>query len=181
MAFTRFHDDPCRVQKYLEESTNPGRYMLNVPGNGDKPNYFDDPYVKIQKWGANLSTEKTNIESDLIGITRKLNLDTLSENNYLKYSNNNNIYNKIEYPVNSDEITGQSRSTHPAWAFREVNNFHEKINFDNNNQTTNVPNNFYYLHLDPQENTCIPFQNNISSRIVEKDYYRINHNYKKNN
>ena len=40
-----------------------------------------------------------------------------------------------------------------------------------------VPNNFNYLHLDPQENICIPFHNNISSRIVEKDYFQINNNY----
>ena len=36
MAFTRFHDDPCRINKQLQESTGTGRYMLNVPGNGEK-------------------------------------------------------------------------------------------------------------------------------------------------
>ena len=29
----RFHDDPCRINKQLQESTDPGRYMLNVPGS----------------------------------------------------------------------------------------------------------------------------------------------------
>ena len=37
MAFTRFHDDPCRIQKYLEETTNVGNYEINVPGVGAKP------------------------------------------------------------------------------------------------------------------------------------------------
>ena len=29
----------------------------------------------------------------------------------------------------------------------------------------------YILFLDPQENTCIPFQNNLSTRILEKDNF----------
>jgi hypothetical protein len=31
MSFTRFNYDPCRTKKLLEESTGPGRYMLNKP------------------------------------------------------------------------------------------------------------------------------------------------------
>ena len=54
MAFTRFNDDPCRIMKQLQESTDQGRYILNVPGNGDKPCYIDDPYIRLQGWGANL-------------------------------------------------------------------------------------------------------------------------------
>ena len=34
MAFTRFNDDPCRVSKQLQQSTDQGRWILNVPGNG---------------------------------------------------------------------------------------------------------------------------------------------------
>ena len=29
----------------------------------------------------------------------------------------------------------------------------------------------YILPLDPQENTCIPFQNNLNTRILEKDNF----------
>ena len=29
MSFTRFHDDPCRIEKQLQESTGTGKYMLN--------------------------------------------------------------------------------------------------------------------------------------------------------
>ena len=27
MAFTRFHDDPARIKKQLQESTDPGRWL----------------------------------------------------------------------------------------------------------------------------------------------------------
>jgi len=168
MAFTRFHDDPCRIQKYLDETTIIGNYEINVPGNGDKPLFINDPHLRMQKWGANLSVNKTELESDLMGITRKLNRDSIKQNNYLDHNYNNNLYNRNIYPVHNDEITHQPRSTNPAWQVREI----DSIN------TPDVPNNFKYLLLDPQQHVCIPFHNNISSRIVEKDYYSINTNYK---
>ena len=171
MAFTRFYDDPCRIQKYLEESTNIGNYNINVPGNGTSLSYFNYPYIKLQKWGANLSNNKTDLESDLFSLHRKLNRDSIKENNYADYLNRNMKYYKNYYPENENEITSQSRATHPAWVYREVNNFNIK------DDTLSVPNNFNYLHLDPQENICIPFHNNISSRIIEKDYFQLNNNY----
>ena len=163
MAFTRFYDDPCRIQKHLEESTSIGNYFLNPPGNGLAPYFVNDPHIRMQKWGANLSNNLTNLESDLLKITRKLNKDTIKENTY---SNdlNNNYYNQNSYPVFSDELTWQSRVTNPAYELRELNY----------NTKPDTPNNFNYLHLNPQEHICIPFHNNISSRIVEKDYYNIN-------
>ena len=30
---------------------------------------------------------------------------------------------------------------------------------------------WYYPPLNPQENTCIPFLNNLNTRILEKDYF----------
>jgi hypothetical protein len=168
MAFTRFYDDPCRIQKYLEETTNIGNYCINVPGNGEKPLLLNDPHINMQKWGANLSKNKTDLESELHYLHRKLNKDSIRENNYVDYLNSNQLYNQNSYSVNSDEITAQSRATHPSWIYRETNNFSSE---------NNVPNNFNYLHLNPQENICIPFHNNISSRIIQKDYYQLNNNF----
>tara|TARA_B100001093_G_scaffold519672_1_gene609767 strand:+ start:3385 stop:3876 length:492 start_codon:yes stop_codon:yes gene_type:complete len=163
MSFTRFHDDPCRVQKYLEETTNIGNYNLNVPGNGIDLPFINDPYVRMQKWGANLSNNIVNIDSDLKGLTRVLNRDDNKLNNY---ENNSVNYSINNYPIEGNEITHQPRATNPAWTLRELNSV----------TTPNVPNNFNYLHMNPQENVCFRFNNNISSRIVEKDYYRLNNN-----
>lgn len=165
MAFTRFHDDPCRIQKYLEETTNIGNYNLDVPGYGKKPLYVNDTHIRMQLWGANLSTNQTDLDSELKCLTRKLNKDTIKENNYVNNLNEKELYNKINYPVHYDEITHQPRTTNPAWELRELNSLN-----------TEIPNNFNYLHINPLEHVCIPFQNNISSRIVEKDYYSFNKN-----
>lgn len=160
MAFTRFNNDPARIQKYLEESTNIGRYSLNVPGNGVNPSFINDPYIRMQKWGGNLSNNIVNIENDLRCSTRNLNRDDLIKNNYLSYIEDNNLYN-VNTSNTINEFTQQSRTTLPAWTFREIDYI-------------NKPNNFKYLHLDPQEHVSMPFYNNISTRILEKDYYRIN-------
>ena len=65
MAFTRFKYDNCRTKKSLQQSTDPGRWILNVPGNGDKPCYMEDPQIIPQKWGANLRTNTINLNIDL--------------------------------------------------------------------------------------------------------------------
>lgn len=165
MSNTRFFYDDCRTQKALDESIYTGNYFINTPGNaGQNPYFFNDPYMRQQYWGGNLSLNKTELESDLKGITRKLNKDIPFKNDYLEYSKKKLLYYKKYAPIIQNEITSQSRATNPAWIYREINNFN-----------TNVPTNFQYLHLDPQENTCVPFPNNIQSRIVEKDMYAQKH------
>ena len=150
MASTRFHDDPCRIQKQLQESTGLGRYMLNVPGNGDKPCFMEDPFIRMQKWGANLMTNPRNLESDLLGLTRTSTRDCKDENNYKSRSVATSM---IHYP-SCQSVTDQSRATHPAWMYKDL----EQVNW-------------YSLPLNPQENTCMPFQNNLNTRILERENF----------
>lgn len=152
MAFTRFHDDPCRIEKQLQEWTDPGRWILNMPGNGPTPSYMEDPYIRMQKWGANLTTNSINLESDLRGLTRPLTLDCLNKNNYKDHEVNTM---RQDYP-NQKPFIEQPRAIMPAWT------------------ALDLPQNLWqYPFFDPQLNVCIPFQNNLSSRILEKDYYLI--------
>lgn len=149
MAFTRFHDDPCRINKQLQESTGLGRYMLNVPGNGSKPLYMDDPFIRMQKWGGNLMTNTVNLESDLFGLSRLLNRDDIT-NEYRLHS----AQTEKQTYQSATPYTDQSRATHPAWEFRDLEQTKWSI-----------------LPLDPQKNTCYTFQNNLSTRILEKDVF----------
>jgi hypothetical protein len=153
MAFTRFHDDDARIMKQLQQSTGPARWILNVPGNGPKPAYMADPQIRIQSWGGNLMTNSVNLESELLGINRPLNHDCLGKNLFTDPKNQVETQ-KISYPTCKDLTTGQSRVTNPAWMYRDL----EQVDW-------------YSLPLNPQENTCMPFQNNLSTRILEKDYF----------
>ena len=151
MSFTRFKYDDCRTKKSLQQSTDPGRWVLNVPGNGDSPCFIEDPQIIIQKWGANLRTNTIHLESELRGVNRRLNKDCLGKDNYQNY----NVPNQaIQYPTCVNVTTEQSRATNPAWWYRDLEQ-----------------NNFEYPPLNPQANVCIPFQNNLSTRILEKDSF----------
>jgi hypothetical protein len=150
MAFTRFHDDPCRINKQLQESTGVGRYMLNVPGNGSTPTYMDDPFIRMQKWGGNLMTNTVNLESDLFGLSRNSNRDDIQTNEYRLNAVKSSA---VQYPSQVPS-TDQSRATHPAWELRDLEQTKLAI-----------------LPLNPQENICFPFQNNLSTRILEKDIF----------
>jgi hypothetical protein len=151
MACTRFYYDDCRTKKQLQQATDPGRWILDVPGNGDKPYYMEDPQIIIQKWGANLRTNTIDLESELLGVNRNLNKDCLGKDNYQNF---NVPSEKISYPSCSSLYTEESRATNPAWWYRDL----EQVDW-------------YYPPLNPQENTCFPFENNLSTRILEKDYF----------
>ena len=153
MAFTRIHDDPCRIAKEVQESTGAGRYRLNVPGNGDKPCYMEDPCIRLQSWGGNLRTNAVELENDLRGLSRPLSRDCI---NY-KVGAAKVGDAPIQYPTCTPFVE-QPRATNPAWTARDLEQPH-----------------FYHLPLNPQENVCIPFQNNLSTRILEKEYWSGNH------
>ena len=151
MAFTRFHDDECRIKKQLQQSTDVGRWVLDVPGWGSKPDYIADPHIRSQMWAGNLMTNCVDLESELRGVNRRASKDCLGKDEYTKF---NVPTQKISYPSNSVLYTEESRTIMPAWTARDL----EQVNW-------------YILPLNPQENTCMPFQNNLSSRILEKDNF----------
>ena len=149
MSFTRFHDDPCRVEKQLQESTGPGRYMLDVPGNGLKPCYMEDPYIRLQQWGGNLRTNPVGIESELLGLMQPL----AGRDCGPTYDSNTVKSEAVQYP-SCTPFVEQPRATDPAWTARDL----EQVNW-------------WTLPLNPQENVCLPFHNNISTRILERDNF----------
>lgn len=151
MAETRFNSDEGRQLKHLQQQTDGGRYMLNMPGPGPKPCFIEDPQIILQKWGANYMTNSTNIESELMNVNRPLSKDCLGKD---QYKNFDYPTQQIQYPTCSETVTHESRTTHPAWLYRDS----EQVDW-------------YTLPLNPQENTCMPFLNNVNTRIIEKDRF----------
>jgi hypothetical protein len=150
MAFTRFHDDPARIAKQLQQQTDQGRWAIDVPGNGDKPCFMLDPQIIPQKWGGNLWTKSIDIQSSLLGIDRPLNRDCLKPNEkYVKGAS------PIVYPVCDSLTTEQSRTIMPAWTARDLPQNHA-----------------YILPENPQANTEMHFRNNVSTRVLEKDNFK---------
>lgn len=148
MASTRFHDDPCRIRKQLQQMTDPGRWALDVPGNGAAPCFQMDPQIIPQKWGANVWTNCTDVQSYLLGLDQRLGCNKPVSNKYMQDAR------PIEYPTCESLTTDQPRTTNPAWELRGVNQSR-----------------WGFLHENPQKNTEIAFQHNVSTRLRQKDNF----------
>ena len=63
--YTRFHDDPARVQKSNLETSYMNNYIFNVPGNNDGGvvPFVSDPHIRIQKGGASVQDNMIVIDS----------------------------------------------------------------------------------------------------------------------
>jgi len=148
---TRYNSDRCRIEKRLQQETDQGRYILNMPGLGDKPAFVLDPQIIPQGWGANLRTNCIDLDSELRGVNRPLSRDCLGKDEFYKH----NVHSRpIHYPINSTNFTEESRAIMPAWQIRDA----EQVDW-------------YYPQLNPQENTCMPFLHNLNTRVLEKDYF----------
>jgi hypothetical protein len=150
MSFTRFHDDPNRIRKQVEESSFVGKYMLNKPGNGVDLAFQEDPQLRLQGWGANLRTNTVNLESDLLGLTRKLNRDLVDINDYNRHSVSSG---HVSYR-SAKPFVEESRATHPAWTYKDLDHTRWEQPF-----------------LNPLNGIEKVFHDNIQTRILEKDSF----------
>jgi hypothetical protein len=157
MAFTRFKDDPERIEKQLQQQTDQGRWAIDVPGPGNNPPLFLDSHILAQKWGGNLWTNSIDINSSLLGLNKKINRDNVNQYQFKRES----MYSvPVNYPTSSDFLTTeQTRAIMPAWTAKDLQQNHS-----------------YILFEDPQQNTEMPFSNNSSTRNIEKDNFRRNLN-----
>jgi len=157
MSFTRIKYDKAREEKYQQQSSDPGRWVLNVPGNGDTPAFMEDPHIRLTHWGGNLAQNPLAIEDDLRGMTRNLNRDNIDKD----YQSHATPYrsNIAAYPANETLTVNQSRATHPAWMTRGV----QKSRWDTPLE-------------DPQAHTVIPFTHNVGSRMGDKDSFDMANN-----
>ena len=164
MSFTRFHDDPARIKKENIETSALNDYLFNVPGNtnGVRVPHFDDPHLRLQKGGGHVMTDMVGVETMLRNSIIPLNRDDLKFNNYKRVKVPGNPYAKNIPSVNiSKTIVSETRATHPVFEYREKGTYRND-----------------YLWHNPQNFVFMPFQNNLDTNILEKDYYNLK-NYKK--
>ena len=62
---------------------------------------------------------------------------------------------RVFYPKCTEAVTKQSRATNPAWLYKDLEQNHR-----------------YILFLNPQENVCKPFHNNLNTRLLERDNFK---------
>ena len=148
---TSFRSDAVRIQKEMTMSSFPGRYSLDTPGPGLEMPMMDEPQIRMQTWGANRHDNFVNLESDLRGMTRRMNRVRVDENQYKSHA-------VASQPVRDfrvqDPFVLESRASHPAWTFR-----------DREQDRWEQP------RLNPQAPVDKDFYDNVQTRLLEKDYY----------
>ena len=148
MSFTRFHDDPARILKGVQQSTFGCEYAINKPGPGLNMPYFEDSQLRLQQWGANMWSDSTNLESELRGLGKPLNHDVKT------YQEIRLCVGSQKHYSSNDTHTEESRASHPAWIFRDL----EQTRWE-------AP------IINPQAHAIKPFADPIQSRILSKDAF----------
>ena len=148
MASTSFRSDPARIKKEMEMSTYEGRYMLNCGGPGVDVPFFEDPQVRLQKYGANLRSNTIGVEDDLMGRNRVLGRDYIDQTYEKKAAKSDALSFKSKNP-----FVQESRASVPSWIFRGVDQKYER---------------WEHPWINPQANLEKNFNDNIQTRLQEK-------------
>lgn len=153
MAFTRFHDDPARIKKTLQESVYSGNYYINAPGPGVYLPFQDDVQLRLQKWGANMTTNTVNVESDLFNINKPLGTHAADRIDHVLPGVQSS---PVTFPVDKP-FTEESRATHPAYLYKDLPH-----------------DNWSYPQLNPQNMATIelPFISDVQTRIIQRDHFK---------
>lgn len=155
MAFTRFHDDESRILKTNIETTSMCDYTFNVPSNTKNHNvYIEDPHIRMQKSGGSQYSRMIDLEGQLKRMDQTYSRDYINN----QYNTKNPVHHELRkvsiYQLNKS-VTDESRSTHPSWTYRSLQQHRPDILFEN-----------------PQQHTSIKFENNVDTNIITKDNYR---------
>jgi hypothetical protein len=106
--------------------------------------------MRLQKWGANLHTNTIGVENDLMGLTRRQNRDHIDMNQHLKHS----ATSTMSSYSSTAPFVEESRASHPAWMYKDL----EQPRWE-------TP------WLNPLNGLEKDFNENIQTRILEKDHY----------
>ena len=157
MSFTGLNYDKSAYDQLLRESLGTLKYQLNTPQHSQC--FVEDPNIMMQKGGV--SVDMTNpmidIDSELMGITRKLSNDP--EDKYLpKMDKDGNICSetkKINYEPCNQIKTEPTRLSNPSYNLKGTG-----------------WNRWEWLCQNPQDKLDIEFSMNTNTKILAKDSHR---------
>ena len=166
MASTSLGTDSCSYQEKLRRSVGPGMYMLGTPGDdctyGCSKDVPADPFIRYQAWGPGTCApgSAVNDGSELLGLNYKASKCAADAYAPGKYSDSG-----ICYPG----ARGSARNSRNTPCAAPV----ESTRLSNPPCTLRATgwNRWEWLCWDPQDRAIIPFDWNVSYRIVSKDNY----------
>tara|TARA_B100001093_G_C26446060_1_gene850244 strand:+ start:12 stop:695 length:684 start_codon:yes stop_codon:yes gene_type:complete len=179
MSFTNSNYDKEAYKQSLNRSVGPGIYRLNEPSISCEPCYPYPPTVRLQRGGDSIRKDMflIDVDSELSGITRKLSKDTSKQ--YIPTCPDNAC---TSGEVCGQGVIGECKDRKPGERY-EDNNLkhyrdcfipaeHSRISNPSCNLRGTGWNRWEWLCKNPQERIEIPFDFNISNRILSKDNHR---------
>lgn len=151
MSFSRLNYDDCTYTHILRESVAPGDYSISTPRVDCGNCYFPSPDVRIDHYGAGKCKELIDVDSELMGITRKgTNCPTG------KYLPKPNEFCEMKLGKDCMGMTAEeTRLSNPPCTLRGTG-----------------WNRWEWLCQDPQDKVLIPFDYMINNRLLSKDNHR---------
>ena len=159
MSFNRLDYDTCSYKQEIAESSGPGDYQLTTPFISCEDCFNKDPQIILQRSGNSVSTKlpMVDVDSELMNLNRKL--SNCSRDSFIpKFNKQGEIDNSIEttdFKNCNMPTTENTRLSNPSCNLRGTG-----------------WNRWEWLCQDPQERVEIPFDNNISNRLLFKDNHR---------
>lgn len=149
---TSYKNDPARLSKHVEESIYPGQYRMNVPGQGQDLPFQDEPRLRLAKWGANRVRDLSDLESDLLGLTRSAHKGDTDgyEKTRVSGGGEAGVYGR------ADPFVADTRASHPAFLYRQAETSQYR---------------WAYPQINPQSTGVeYMFQRDRQTRILERDF-----------
>lgn len=151
MSFSRLGYDDGTYIHNLKQSIGPGQYLTDMPRNDCDGCFIPD--VIMDRYGGGLYKNLIDVDSELIGITRKA--SDCPSDKYL--------------PTNTDKLFGQkSMLKECKWVTPE----HTLISNPKCTGHERTVNRWEWLCRDPQANALMSFDWFISDRTITKDNHR---------
>ena len=152
MSFSRLPYDSCSYKHKLAESIGAGEYQISTPNHCD-PCFVPSPSIRLQHYGDALCDGLIDVDSELLGITRKSTHDPSG-----KYLPSKQPYCALKPLKECNELDSENcRLSNPPCTLR-----------------CRGWNRWEWLCRDPQENALMGFDWNVSNRTIVKDNHRPN-------
>ena len=151
MSFSRLNYDDTTYKHLLRESVGPGDYVISMPRVDCKKCYFPSPDVRINHTGAGSCRDLIDVDSELMGITRKA--TNCPSSKYLPQGKD-----FCEQYLGEDCMgltTEETRMSNPPCTLRGTG-----------------WNRWEWLCRNPQERVLIPFDYMVNNRLLAKDNHR---------
>lgn len=151
MSFNRLGYDDDTYKYNLKQSISPGLYQIDLPRNDCDGCFFPD--VTLDRYGGSTYKNVIDVDSELIGITRKA--SECPANKYIPHKNVLDLGQKRDVKECKWMIPESTLLSMPKCTLHEIG-----------------INRFEYLCHSVQSNALIPFDWFVSNRIVSKDNHR---------